>query len=64
MLPDKAQILLVCCRSGVRSARAAHILIELGYIHVYDIGGIIDWLFETTVFVELMQFITMAGSAD
>ena len=48
MLPDKAQIILVYCRSGVRSARAANALIELGYIHVYDIGGIMDWPYDTT----------------
>ena len=48
MLPDKAQTILVYCRSGVRSARAANALIELCYIHVYDIGGIIDWPYDTT----------------
>jgi len=46
-LPDKDAPILIYCRSGVRSANAANILISLGYANVYDIGGIIDWPYET-----------------
>ena len=45
-IPKDAQ-LLVYCRSGRRSAEAARKLLALGYEHVYDFGGIIDWPFET-----------------
>ena len=45
-IPKDAQ-LLVYCRSGRRSAEAAQKLLALGYEHVYDFGGIIDWPFET-----------------
>lgn len=43
LLPDKAQTILVYCRSGRRSAAAAKALVELGYTQVYDFGGILDW---------------------
>ena len=46
LLPDKNAILLVYCRSGRRSAEAAQKLVSLGYLHVYDFGGIIDWPYE------------------
>lgn len=42
-LPDLNQILLVYCRSGRRSKEAAQKLFDLGYTHVYEFGGIIDW---------------------
>ena len=38
-LPDLGQIILVHCRSGVRSAQAAQKLVDLGYTNVYDFGG-------------------------
>jgi len=46
-LPDKDATILVYCRSGRRSASAAEILVSMGYTNVYDIGGIIDWPYET-----------------
>ena len=46
-LPDKNAVILVYCRSGIRSAAASKALVEMGYINVYDIGGIIDWPYET-----------------
>lgn len=46
-LPDKDAILLVHCRTGVRSKQASDKLVELGYKHVYDFGGIADWPYET-----------------
>ena len=45
-LPDKDALLLVYCRSGKRSAGAAHALVNLGYTNVYDFGGIIDWPYD------------------
>jgi len=46
-LPEKNVPIVVYCRSGVRSARAAQILAELGYTDIYDLGGIINWPYET-----------------
>ncbi|MDQ7026898.1 MAG: rhodanese-like domain-containing protein [Anaerolineae bacterium] len=34
---------VVYCRSGNRSARAATILVENNYGEVYDLGGVIQW---------------------
>lgn len=42
-LPDKEQTIYVYCRSGVRSAQAAEKLAAMGYSHIVDIGGILDW---------------------
>lgn len=46
ILPDKKQAVLVYCRSGKRSKQASDKLVALGYTHIYDIGGIIDWPYE------------------
>lgn len=46
-LPDKDATILVYCRSGRRSEASAKELIDLGYINIIDIGGIIDWQYET-----------------
>ena len=46
-LPDKDQLILVYCRSGRRSKIAAEELVKLGYTHVKEFGGIIDWEYET-----------------
>jgi rhodanese-related sulfurtransferase len=46
-LPDKTATILVYCRSGKRSAKSADILANLGYKNVYDIGGILDWKYDT-----------------
>ena len=45
-LPDKNATILVYCRSGGRSARAAQTLVDMGYKNIYDIGGIIDWPYD------------------
>src|SRR5690554_7170427 len=42
-LPDKDATILVYCRSGNRSAKAAKELIEAGYTNVFDFGGINNW---------------------
>lgn len=42
-LTDTDADLIVYCRSGVRSKQASDKLVALGYQHVNDMGGIIDW---------------------
>lgn len=46
-LPNPKAKILVYCRSGNRSAKAAQLLVDMGYTDVYDFGGIIDWPYET-----------------
>jgi len=46
-LTEKDLPILVYCRSGVRSANAARILADLGYTNIHDLGGIINWPYET-----------------
>ncbi|MDD3942182.1 MAG: rhodanese-like domain-containing protein [Sphaerochaetaceae bacterium] len=47
LLPDPQATILVYCRSGSRSSQAARKLVSLGYVNVYDFGGINDWPYET-----------------
>ena len=42
-LPNLDQIILIYCRSGNRSKQAAQKLFDMGYTHIYEFGGIIDW---------------------
>lgn len=46
-IPDKDTVLFVYCRSGNRSTTASRTLIDLGYTNVFNLGGIIDWPYET-----------------
>ena len=46
-IPDKKTLILVYCRSGARSGRAAQLLSQMGYTRVFDFGGIINWPYET-----------------
>lgn len=46
-LPDKDAVILVYCRSGGRSAKAANQLAAMGYRNVHDFGGIDGWPYET-----------------
>lgn len=46
-LPDKAQLILIYCRSGNRSKQASEKLAALGYTNVVEFGGINDWPGET-----------------
>ena len=64
-LPDKDQLIMVCCRSGRRSKEAAGKLVKLGYANIVEFGGIIDWKDET-VSGELRSRcnICTAGSKD
>ena len=47
LLPDLDAIILVYCRSGNRSQSATRLLVSMGYLHVFDFGGIIDWSYGT-----------------
>ena len=42
-LPNKAQLIMVYCRSGRRSKEAAEKLLKLGYTNIVEFGGILDW---------------------
>ena len=42
-LPDLNQTIYVYCRSGKRSKVGAASLVHLGYTHVVECGGILDW---------------------
>ena len=40
----KDTVIIVYCASGIRSAKAAETLIDLGYTNVYNLdGGLINW---------------------
>lgn len=42
-LSDFEQILLIYCRSGNRSKQAAAKLAAMGYVNIYEFGGINTW---------------------
>lgn len=42
-LPDKKRPVIVYCKSGGRSAKAAEILKAAGFTQVHDLGGIGNW---------------------
>lgn len=42
-LPDKDALIYVYCRSGNRSRQAAAKLAAMGYTHIVEFGGILDW---------------------
>ncbi len=46
-LMDKNQVIFVYCRSGSRSVVASEKLVRMGYTKVYNLGGIINWSYET-----------------
>lgn len=46
-LPDTGAALLIYCRTGIRAADASGKLVKAGYTKVYDMGGIVDWTYET-----------------
>lgn len=47
-LDDKDATILVYCRTGVRAKEAAQKLVDMGYTHVYEFGGIATWPYEAT----------------
>lgn len=46
-LSDKNAEIFVYCRSGNRSAMAVNTLLKMGYTHIYNLGGIVRWPYET-----------------
>lgn len=46
VLPDQNGVWLVYCRTGRRSAEAVRLLEQLGYDHLFDLGGILRWPYE------------------
>lgn len=42
----RESMIVLYCRSGVRTLQAAMILDELDYTNVYDMGGIMSWPYE------------------
>lgn len=40
IVSNKDTPIIVFCKSGTRSAQAAKKLIDLGYLYIYDLGGI------------------------
>jgi len=49
VVPDPQATYILYCRSGNRSGQAWTLLKQLGYTHVYDMGGIIDWTYGTVL---------------
>lgn len=47
VLTNKAAKIIVYCRSGHRSGIAATTLVGLGYTNISNLGGIINWPYET-----------------
>lgn len=45
--PDKDTTFIVYCRSGRRSAEAIEIMLDQGYENIYNLGGILDWPYDT-----------------
>lgn len=45
-LPDKGARIILYCQTGRRTRIASEVLLELGYDHIYDMGGILGWTFE------------------
>lgn len=45
--PDSSVPIITYCQTGRRSAMAAAILSRLGYQNIYDLGGILNWPYET-----------------
>jgi len=44
---DRSAAYLLYCRTGIRSAQAATLMISLGFVEIYDLsGGITGWLKE------------------
>lgn len=44
---EKKVVIFVYCKSGRRSTAAAEILVKYGYANVFNLGGILDWPYET-----------------
>jgi rhodanese-related sulfurtransferase len=47
VVAQKEALILVYCRSGGRSAKAARELAAMGYTNLYDLGGLNSWPYAT-----------------
>jgi rhodanese-related sulfurtransferase len=47
LLPDPDAVIIVYCRTGHRSGIAAKKLVKMGYTHILDLGGIVNWPYKT-----------------
>ncbi|MBQ0005329.1 MAG: rhodanese-like domain-containing protein [Clostridiales bacterium] len=43
LIPSKSTPVIVYCRSGRRSMKAARLLEDWGYESIYDVGGLAGW---------------------
>ena len=48
LIPNIESPVMVYCRTGLRSARAAKLLEGLGYREIYDMGGLVGWPYGLT----------------
>lgn len=46
VVKDKDRRIILYCRTGIRSKKAAMNIVNLGYTRVYDMGGINKWTYE------------------
>ncbi|MCL1859218.1 MAG: rhodanese-like domain-containing protein [Oscillospiraceae bacterium] len=61
LIPGKNQIILVYCRTGVRSANASKKLIDMGYTKVFDFGGIVDWEYKIVTDIDYTTTMKING---
>ncbi|XMB72650.1 rhodanese-like domain-containing protein [Mycoplasmatota bacterium WC30] len=47
VISDKTATYIIYCRSGNRSNQASQLLVDMGYENIYDMGGIINWPYDT-----------------
>lgn len=45
-LSDDASVIVLYCADGSRSCQAVQHMEAIGYVNVYDAGGIVDWPYE------------------
>ena len=46
-VPDQDTKIVVYCRTGRRSQTATNELLKMRYTNLYDLGGIVDWPYDT-----------------
>lgn len=51
-LSDDASVIVLYCHTGSRSAAALQHMEAIGYVNVYDAGGIVDWPYEVVTAAE------------
>lgn len=62
-MADDASVIVLYCRTGARSATAAQYMEAIGYVNVYDAGGINEWPYEV-VTTEEEQMVTAGLAAS